>query len=55
MKMLRSRLYEYELEKKKAVSKKLEDSKLEINFGSRSVPTCCSPTASPRTTAPRWK
>ncbi len=35
MKMLRSRLYEYELEKMKAVSKKLEDSKLEINFGSQ--------------------
>src|SRR6202044_1805586 len=28
MKMLRSRLYEYELEKKKQISKKLEDSKL---------------------------
>jgi peptide chain release factor 2 len=35
MKMLRSRLYEYELDKKKAVSRKLEDSKLEINFGSQ--------------------
>src|SRR4029077_19241232 len=35
MKLLRSRLYEYELDKKKAVSKKLEDSKLEINFGSQ--------------------
>src|SRR6185312_8302863 len=35
MKMLRSRLYEYELEKKRAVSKKLEDSKLDINFGSQ--------------------
>ena len=35
MKMLRSRLYEFELEKKKAVSRKLEDSKLEINFGSQ--------------------
>ena len=35
MKMLRSRLYEYEVEKKRAVSKKLEDSKLEINFGSQ--------------------
>ena len=35
MKMMRSRLYEYELEKKRAVSKKLEDSKLEINFGSQ--------------------
>src|SRR5580692_4322268 len=35
MKMLRSRLYEYELEKKKEISKKLEDSKLEINFGSQ--------------------
>jgi peptide chain release factor 2 len=35
MKMLRSRLYEYELAKKRAESKKLEDSKLEINFGSQ--------------------
>ncbi len=35
MKMLRSRLYEHELEKKRAVSRKLEDSKLEINFGSQ--------------------
>ena len=35
MKMLRSKLYEYELEKKRAISKKLEDSKLEINFGSQ--------------------
>jgi len=35
MKMLRSRLYEFELEKKRAVTKKLEDSKLEINFGSQ--------------------
>ena len=35
MKMLRSRLYEHELEKKRAISRKLEDSKLEINFGSQ--------------------
>jgi peptide chain release factor 2 len=35
MKMLRSRLYEYELEKKRAETKKLEDSKLDINFGSQ--------------------
>ena len=35
MKMMRSRLYEYELEKKRVESKKLEDSKLEINFGSQ--------------------
>ncbi|MGA3033447.1 MAG: peptide chain release factor 2 [Terracidiphilus sp.] len=35
MKMMRSRLYEFELEKKRAVSKKLEDSKLDINFGSQ--------------------
>ena len=35
MKMMRSKLYEYELDKKKAVSRKLEDSKLEINFGSQ--------------------
>jgi peptide chain release factor 2 len=35
MKMLRSRLYEYELDKKKAITKKLEDSKLDIGFGSQ--------------------
>ncbi len=35
MKLLRSRLYEYELDKKKAVSRKLEDSKLDIKFGSQ--------------------
>src|SRR5882724_571982 len=35
MKILRSKLYEYELEKKRAVSKKLEDSKLDIDFGSQ--------------------
>jgi peptide chain release factor 2 len=35
IKILRSRLYEHELEKKRAVTKKLEDSKLEINFGSQ--------------------
>ena len=35
MKMMRSRLYEFELDKKRAESKKLEDSKLDINFGSQ--------------------
>ncbi|HET9088040.1 MAG TPA: peptide chain release factor 2 [Acidobacteriaceae bacterium] len=35
MKMLRSRLYEYELEKQRAVTRKIEDAKLEINFGSQ--------------------
>jgi peptide chain release factor 2 len=35
MKLLRSRLYEYELDKKKAITKKLEDSKLDIGFGSQ--------------------
>ncbi len=35
MKMLRSRIYEYELEKKRAVIKQVEDAKLEINFGSQ--------------------
>ena len=35
MKMLRSRLYEFELDKKKEISRKLEDSKLDINFGSQ--------------------
>ena len=35
MKMLRSKLYEYEMEKKRAETKKIEDSKLDINFGSQ--------------------
>jgi peptide chain release factor 2 len=35
MKMLRSRLYEYELEKKRKITREVEDSKLEINFGSQ--------------------
>ncbi len=35
MKMLRSKLYEYELDKKKAISRELEDSKLDIKFGSQ--------------------
>ncbi len=35
MSILRSRLYEYELEKKRAETKKIEDSKLDINFGSQ--------------------
>jgi peptide chain release factor 2 len=35
MSMLRSRLYEFELQKKRAASKKIEDSKLDIDFGSQ--------------------
>jgi peptide chain release factor 2 len=35
MKMMRSKLYEYELDKKKAVTRKIEDSKLDIGFGSQ--------------------
>ena len=35
MKQLRARLYEFELDKKKAEERKLEDTKLEINFGSQ--------------------
>src|ERR1700740_2562993 len=34
MSMLRSKLYEYEMEKKREVTKKIEDSKLDIDFGS---------------------
>ena len=34
-KILRSKLYEYELEKKKEVSKQIEDAKLDIAFGSQ--------------------
>jgi peptide chain release factor 2 len=35
MKMLRSRLFELELEKKREEARKLEESKLDINFGSQ--------------------
>jgi peptide chain release factor 2 len=35
MSILRSRLYEYELEKKREVSRGIEDSKLDIDFGSQ--------------------
>src|SRR5947209_11076686 len=35
MKQLRAKLYEYELEKKRAADQKLEDTKLGINFGSQ--------------------
>jgi peptide chain release factor 2 len=35
MKQLRARLYEFELEKKRVETRKTEDSKLEINFGSQ--------------------
>jgi len=35
MKMLRSKIYEHEMEKKRAVTKKIEDSKLDIDFGSQ--------------------
>jgi peptide chain release factor 2 len=35
IKQLRARLYEFELEKKRAETRKTEDSKLEINFGSQ--------------------
>src|SRR5580700_11431380 len=35
MSMLRSKLYEYEVEKKREVTKKIEESKLDIDFGSQ--------------------
>lgn len=35
MKQLRAKLYEYEMEKKRVEERKVEDSKLEINFGSQ--------------------
>jgi peptide chain release factor 2 len=35
MKQLRARMYEFELEKKRVETRKTEDSKLEINFGSQ--------------------
>ena len=35
MKQLRARLYEFELEKKREVERALEDSKLDVNFGSQ--------------------
>ena len=35
MKQLRARLYEYEMDKKRAAEKKLEATKADINFGSQ--------------------
>jgi peptide chain release factor 2 len=35
MKQLRAKLYEYEMNKRRAAEKKLEDAKMEINFGSQ--------------------
>jgi peptide chain release factor 2 len=35
MSMLRSKIYEFEMEKKREATRKVEDSKLEINFGSQ--------------------
>jgi peptide chain release factor 2 len=35
LKQLRAKLYEFEMDKKRAEDRKLEDSKLEINFGSQ--------------------
>ncbi len=35
MKQLRAKLYEFEMDKKRAEDRKLEDTKLEINFGSQ--------------------
>ncbi len=35
MKQLRAKLYEFEIEKKRAADQKVEDAKLEINFGSQ--------------------
>jgi peptide chain release factor 2 len=35
LKQLRAKLYEYEMDKKRAEDRKLEDSKLDINFGSQ--------------------
>jgi peptide chain release factor 2 len=35
LKQLRAKLYEYEMDRKRAAEQKLEDSKLEINFGSQ--------------------
>jgi len=35
MKQMKAKLYEYEMDKKRAADRKLEDTKLEINFGSQ--------------------
>ena len=35
MSMLRSKLYEYEMEKRREATRKIEDSKLDIDFGSQ--------------------
>ena len=44
MKMLRSRLYDMEIQKRQAHTDKLDDTKLDISFGSQIRSYICSPT-----------
>lgn len=46
LKQLRARLWEYEMDKKRAEERKLEDSKLDINFEAKSAATSWRPTGS---------
>ena len=55
MKMLRSRLYEYELEKKRAESRSSKTPSSKSTSARRSGRMSCSPTAWPRIIAPRLK
>ena len=55
MKMLRSRLYEYELEKKRAETRRWKIQSSRSTSGRRSDLTFCSRTGLPRITAPKWK
>ena len=55
MSMLRSKLYEHEMEKKREASGRSRIPSWTSISVRRSAPTCCSPTAWSRTTAPRWK
>ena len=50
-KMLRAKLYELEMQKRREASQALEDTKSDIGWGTRSAPTCSTSRAS-RTCAP---
>jgi len=55
MKQLRARLYENELEKKREETRKTEDSKLEINFGSQIRNYVLAPYRLVKTCAASWR
>ena len=55
MNMLKAKLYELELRKRQDAAQAVNDEKSDIAWGTRSAPTCSSPTRWSKTCAPAWK